>query len=286
LPALPQTIAVSDDRPILRFHDHGMGEFDACHRIGPCVWPHFDLLAIHTGRVEIELLRRDRIELSARQAILIHPHTHFAGRSLVRLSRASVQHFAFVQSEHSADLPQPLHRLATCRGGYDVHRRFNATLAADIRRALRLAREPFSPFRHAVREALTVLILAQLHAASSPHLGRLPAHDDGIDFTPLLQWLPTRLDHPPSLNEMARFMHLSPSHFRATFARRMGAPPAHFLRRLRHMEATRLLRETSLPIKSVAHRLGYEDLAHFYRFFAAMTSYTPTQYRTRHRVRG
>jgi AraC-like DNA-binding protein len=271
---------------MLRFHDHGMGEFDARHRIGPCVWPHFDLLAIHTGRVEIELLRRDRIELSAGQAILIHPHTHFAGRSLVRVSRASVQHFALVHPEHSAHLPPPLRRLAACRGGYDVHRRFNATVAADIRRALRLAREPFSPFRYAMREALTLLILAQLQAPSSPHPGRSSALDDGIDFTPLLQWLPTRLDDPPSLKEMARFMRCSPSHFRATFARRMGAPPAQFLRRLRHMEATRLLRETSLPIKSVARRLGYDDLAHFYRFFAAMTSYTPTQYRIRHRVRG
>ncbi len=286
MPELPKTLAVSDDRPMLRFHDHGMGQFDARHHIGPCVWPHFDLLVVHSGRVEIELLRRDRIELQAGQAILIHPHTHFTGGSLVRLSRASVQHFALLHPANAPHAPALFRRLGACRGGYEIYRRVNASVLSDIRRALRLAREPASPLRHAVREALTLLILCQLQAAAAPLPASLPAGEQGMDFTPLLQWLPTRLDHPPSLEEMARFMGCSPTHFRALFARRMGTPPARFVRRLRHMEATRLLRETNLPIKSVARRLGYVDLAHFYRFFAAMTSYTPSQYRARHRVRG
>jgi AraC-like DNA-binding protein len=281
-----QNIAVSDDRPVLRFHDHGIGEFDARHRVGPCVWPHFDLLAIHAGRVEIELLRRDRIELSAGQAILIHPHTHFVGSSVVPLSRASIQHFSIYRPTDVFPLPLPLRPLVDCRSGYSLFRRLNKATLADIRRAVKLAREPVSPLSHSMREAMLMLILSQLLAGSSPRPGRPPAGEDGIDFTPLVQWLSSRLDRPPALEEMARFMRCSPSYFRATFTRRMGDPPARFLRRLRHMEATRLLRETSLPIKSIARKLGYDDLAHFYRFFSTMTTYTPNQYRDRYRVRG
>jgi AraC-like DNA-binding protein len=286
LPELIQNIAVSDDRPVLRFHDHGMGEFNARHRIGPCVWPHFDLLAIHAGRVEIELLRRDRIELSAAQAVLIYPHTHFSGDSLVPLSRASIQHFSISRPNDAASLPLPLRRLADCRSGYSLYRRLNKSTLADIYRAVKVARDPSSPLSHAMRESLLLLILSQLLAGSSPRPGRPPVGTDTTNFEPLLHWLSTRLHNPPELEEMARFMQCSPSHFRATFAQTMGDPPARFLRRLRHMEATRLLRETSLPIKSIARKLGYDDLAHFYRFFATLTSYTPTQYRDRHRVRG
>lgn len=262
-----------------------MGEFDARHRIGPAVWPNFDLLAIHSGRVEIQMHHHDRIELSAGQAVLIYPHTHFAGESLVKVSRVSVQHFSLVNVE-AAGYPSTLRGLAGRRGGYEIFDRLGRGVYRDIERAMRLSRRAASPSLQVMREAILILILTQLLEGNMPPPGPSPMQEVGIDFAPLTRWMTARLDDAPSLEEMARFMGWSTSHFRALFARQMGCPPAQFLRRLRLIEATRLLRETGLPIKTIARKLGYDDLSHFYRFFATLTPVTPNAYRRRYRVRG
>src|SRR5688572_14701932 len=80
LPLLTRVIAIYDGGMGVQFRIHGIGQFDSSHGIGPCVWPHFDLLTVLSGRVWVELLG-DRVELTRGQAILIHPQTPFVGGS-------------------------------------------------------------------------------------------------------------------------------------------------------------------------------------------------------------
>lgn len=48
-----------------------------------------------------------------------------------------------------------------------------------------------------------------------------------------------------------------------------------------NLEAKRLLAHTELPIGVVAGRLGFEDAAHFSKFFKREANCTPMQFRTR-----
>jgi AraC-like DNA-binding protein len=271
----------------ISFHIHGHGQFDAKHRIGPCVWAHFDLLTIHSGRIWIELMHHDRIELRGKQSILIYPHTYFAGASISKQSGASVQHFGLGESERTFGTSHPLGRLVGRSGGYELYPiSKSSSLSLDIRRAVSLAHSPASPFAQSMREAILTLILGQLlleHSEVSH--GADPLKRAG-EFASVMQWATANFQKQITLNEMAREAGYSTSHFRAQFLKQVGYSAGAFLRQSRYLEAARLLRETQIPIKEIAQRVGYDDLAHFYRFFTKTSRSTPQKYRLRHQLRG
>jgi len=43
--------------------------------------------------------------------------------------------------------------------------------------------------------------------------------------------------------------------------------------------AKRLMKYTTLPLKEIAHSLGYKDLGYFCRYFKKATGLTPTEYK-------
>jgi AraC family transcriptional regulator, arabinose operon regulatory protein len=82
--------------------------------------------------------------------------------------------------------------------------------------------------------------------------------------------------HVRELSAMAR---LSPSHFAAMFKHRTGYAPLDFFARLKMREACRLLDTTTLPIKQIAARLGYDDPLYFSRAFKKIVAMAPRGYR-------
>jgi AraC family L-rhamnose operon transcriptional activator RhaR len=82
-----------------------------------------------------------------------------------------------------------------------------------------------------------------------------------------------------SLDNLAARVHLSPGHLSRTFGRRMGMGIVEFLHRMRAEEAARLLRYTDEPIKRIAARVGYDEIAYFSRCFRAQTGQSPRAYR-------
>jgi|SRR5579872_364915 len=271
----------------VRFHIHGRGQFDATHRIGPCVWPHFDLLTVHSGKVFIEMLRGERVEVRQKQSVLIYPHTRFEGASITKKSGVYVQHFGLSDAERMHGIAHPLGRLIGRLKGYELYRpNASKALMADIQRAVAMAHRPTTALRQNIREAMLTLILGQLCAECSPPGCHPESADDVTEFAPLMQWVTSNLERQVTLDEMAKFSGYSTSHFRAQFVRHVGHSPGVFLRQSRHLEAARLLRETQTPIKEIARRVGYDDIAHFYRFFTKMARLTPRQYRARYQLRG
>ena len=59
----------------------------------------------------------------------------------------------------------------------------------------------------------------------------------------------------------------------------MGLPPNAYLTRLRLQYATRLLRESSLPIKEIGARIGIADEAYFSRLFRKTNGICPSVFR-------
>jgi len=85
-----------------------------------------------------------------------------------------------------------------------------------------------------------------------------------------------------TLTEMARSVGLSIEHLRALFKSEIGMTPLQYQKRLRLLEARRLLESTFLNVQEILLRVGLGDDSHFVRDFKKLYSLTPAQYRARH----
>ncbi|WP_214413176.1 AraC family transcriptional regulator [Sphaerisporangium fuscum] len=85
--------------------------------------------------------------------------------------------------------------------------------------------------------------------------------------------------HDWTVEELARACNLSRSAFAARFVGRVGMPPAAYLAHVRLDAATDLLRDTSLPITTIAQRVGYTSEAAFSRAFKNRYGTPPARWR-------
>jgi AraC-like DNA-binding protein len=263
----------------MRFLVHNMAQHPAGSPVGPAVWPHFDLLFVHDGRIELRVLRKTSLRIDPGQAILLYPQTPFEGRC-VEDSCFSVQHFAVEPAGASPGVPPPFKDLLRRKRGFERYdQRVAREVEADVRRAIDLARREQTPLVHQMRIAVLTLILGGLREAPPPVL---PGIAHGVAFEPLIRSVQSRLDQGITIADMAAQMRLSPSHFRALFARVVGQSAGKFLLNLRISEARRLLRETQIPIKQIAKLTGYSGLVPFARSFKLHTGRTPASYRRQH----
>ncbi|WP_374981839.1 AraC family transcriptional regulator [Pseudomonas solani] len=91
--------------------------------------------------------------------------------------------------------------------------------------------------------------------------------------------LASRLAEPPSLEELAAAVGLSPFHFARVFRRATGLPPHSWLKQRRLEQARALLREGCAPL-SVAMQLGFADQSHLSRQFKQAYGVAPGEYRS------
>lgn len=90
--------------------------------------------------------------------------------------------------------------------------------------------------------------------------------------------LQTRLAQPPSLEELAAAVNLSPFHFARVFQRATGMPPHTWLMQQRIAHARALLQQGCLPVQ-VAAQLGFADQSHLSRQFRKVYGVGPGAYR-------
>jgi AraC-like DNA-binding protein len=82
-----------------------------------------------------------------------------------------------------------------------------------------------------------------------------------------------------SLDELARTVGLSVSHFAHLFQREVGVSPARFLREFRFRQAEQLIRATTLPLSEVLTLAGITERSHFMRAFKQRHGLSPSKYR-------
>ena len=94
-----------------------------------------------------------------------------------------------------------------------------------------------------------------------------------------VRFIHDNLGRPLSLPEIAAQVHLSPRHLSRLFHHFTGVPPAQYVAQARMDRARGLLSHSALPIKEVAVQVGYPDVHHFTRAFAAHVGCPPAEFR-------
>jgi AraC-like DNA-binding protein len=121
--------------------------------------------------------------------------------------------------------------------------------------------------------------LLQLLYDSSPGCARTPGQalpdrvrEDGrmMDALPGNQW---------SIAQLARRSSVSRDHYSRLFRDEFGISPRDYLSRARLAASLELLRNTALPVKEIAARLGFYDAYHFSRLFKQTHGQSPGTWR-------
>jgi len=92
-------------------------------------------------------------------------------------------------------------------------------------------------------------------------------------------YMSEHLDQPMRVSSLAALANLSPAHFTVLFKEQTGCSPRDYLYLLRIHRACQLLRSSTLNVKEIATRLGYQDQFHFSRQFKAFQGASPSEYR-------
>ena len=83
-----------------------------------------------------------------------------------------------------------------------------------------------------------------------------------------------------TVTQIAEELHFNPQYLMRTFKAKSGLSIMEYITQTRLEYAKQILRDTDLPIKSVALMVGYSDYAYFTRVFRKETGRTPSVYRS------
>lgn len=103
------------------------------------------------------------------------------------------------------------------------------------------------------------------------------SNKDAIDLA--IDFLSTHTGDVISLEEIAREVNLSPSHFSYLFKKKTGFSPMEYFNHLKVQMACQYLLFTNLRIKEVSQEVGIEDQYYFSRMFTRVMGISPNEYR-------
>jgi AraC-like DNA-binding protein len=87
------------------------------------------------------------------------------------------------------------------------------------------------------------------------------------------------IDKPIYLDDLAKHVHLSPSHMSHLFYKSLGLYPMEYVQRTKIHAAKKMLMETSYSVKEIANRIGYAEQSQLSRAFRKEEGLSPLHYR-------
>lgn len=113
-----------------------------------------------------------------------------------------------------------------------------------------------------------------------------PIQDEGSlsadlihQFDTIIKRVEDESDWRPTIEEMAAFANISPSHFMRTFKQYTGNTPMAYLERQRIKHACHLLATTKNSVLYISNDLGYASSQHFATVFKRIMGMTPLYWR-------
>lgn len=96
----------------------------------------------------------------------------------------------------------------------------------------------------------------------------------------ILEYFRSNYASPITEQELAALVHLSVNYMHRLFYKDMGVPPIHYLNLVRIRRAKNLLKETNLPISTIAEHVGFSSGNYFSRLFQKYNhNISPSEYR-------
>jgi len=111
------------------------------------------------------------------------------------------------------------------------------------------------------------------------HAGTASPDDESEFIRKIHTFMRKHLSDPITLENLAAAAGLTKYHFLRQYRAKTGKTPVQVLWEIRCSEAVSLLKYTALPIKEIAARTGFSDLAHFSRRIKAFSGLMPRQFR-------
>ena len=144
--------------------------------------------------------------------------------------------------------------------------------------ALHLVRTELGP---QVATLVTRYLLLDEHPAQAPYmaLSQLAADDEVLVRAE--RWIRAHLGTPFEVSALARAAGASPRTLARRVAASLATTPAHWVRRIRAEEATRLLATTTSPIERIAEQVGFGSSLSLRRALREHADATPLQLRRR-----
>lgn len=87
-----------------------------------------------------------------------------------------------------------------------------------------------------------------------------------------------QIDHPPKLEELAKFSGMSESKLKRLFKQIFGKNIYDYYQSFRMTEAAYLLKEKGLSVSETGYQLGFSNLSHFARVFEKYIGLKPKRY--------
>ena len=128
----------------------------------------------------------------------------------------------------------------------------------------------------------SALVLGIARAASEsalPPSDPIGTNAGEVEARLAVRFIHDNLGRPLPLPEIAAQVHVSPRHLSRLIQRFTGVSPAQYVTQARMDRARGLLSHSLLPIKEVAAQVGYPDVHHFTRAFAAHVGCPPAEFR-------
>lgn len=109
-------------------------------------------------------------------------------------------------------------------------------------------------------------------------------HRDKDPITLTIEMMQKNLHANLTLNDFAKFSHLSVSHFSSMFRVRTGFSPVEYFNHLKIQHSCQALAFTGKAIKEIADDLGFSDQYYFSRIFSRFMGIPPSEYRNRNKA--
>lgn len=126
---------------------------------------------------------------------------------------------------------------------------------------------------------LEIVAIAAANGILEHRAARQPGDYRAQTLKSIVEYLNAHFTEPIRLNDVAARFGLSPQYFCTFFKDNLGKTLVQHVNFLRIEQASRLLRETDLPIMDIAFSVGFENFSYFIKRFREVFGCTPSQYR-------
>lgn len=139
-------------------------------------------------------------------------------------------------------------------------------------------------FSEMISDALLFEILFSLSDAIAREAGitvTTEKHKVPIALQTATDYIRQNIDRPITISELAHVAFISQQHLCRLFQKYYHESPLYYINRMKMEQAIELLRSTSMAIKQIAYKLGFESENYFCRLFKKMEGVTPMEFKKR-----